>query len=46
MPTSTSVTVHGNYIDGQWKPSSSGETFENRNPAKDSSLGPPPASQP
>ena len=35
MATSTtaSVTTYGNYIDGEWKPSASGKTFENRNPA-------------
>ena len=27
------ATVYHNYIDGQWAPSASGETFENRNPA-------------
>ena len=38
MPTSASVTVYGNYIDGQWKPSGSGHTFENRNPANTDDL--------
>ena len=38
MPTSTSVTVYGNYIDGEWKPSGSGHTFENRNPANTDDL--------
>src|SRR6187431_1056958 len=38
MPTTASVTTHGNYIDGQWKPSASGETFENRNPANTDDL--------
>src|SRR5688500_14011512 len=40
MPTSTStsVTTYGNYIDGQWKPSTSGKTFENRNPARTDDL--------
>ena len=33
MATTASVTTYGNYIDGQWVPSASGETFENRNPA-------------
>jgi aldehyde dehydrogenase (NAD+) len=28
-----SLTVHGNFIDGVWKPATSQETFENRNPA-------------
>jgi len=32
MSTTTSPTFH-NYIDGHWKPSVSGGTFENRNPA-------------
>ena len=40
MPTTASVTTYGNYIDGEWKPSASGETFENRNPAnKDDLIG-------
>ena len=38
MPTTASVTTYGNYIDGQWKPSASGETFENRNPANTDDL--------
>ena len=38
MPTSISATTYGNYIDGQWKPSASGQTFENRNPAKTDDL--------
>ncbi|CAN5815063.1 aldehyde dehydrogenase family protein [soil metagenome] len=38
MPTSTSITTYGNYIDGQWKPSASGQTFENRNPANTDDL--------
>ena len=38
MPTTASVTSYGNYIDGQWIPSSSGETFENRNPANTDDL--------
>src|SRR5262245_8661327 len=33
MATTTSATIYHNYIDGVWQPSSSGETFENRNPA-------------
>src|SRR5919112_580327 len=33
MPSSPTTTVYNNYIDGQWVPSASGETFENRNPA-------------
>ena len=38
MPTTASVTTYGNYIDGQWGPSASGETFENRNPANTDDL--------
>ena len=40
MATSTSVgvTTYGNYIDGQWTPSASGKTFENRNPANTDDL--------
>jgi aldehyde dehydrogenase (NAD+) len=30
--------VYGNFINGEWKASSSGETFENRNPAKASEV--------
>jgi aldehyde dehydrogenase (NAD+) len=30
--------VHGNYIDGEWRPAASGRTFENRNPADGSDL--------
>jgi alpha-ketoglutaric semialdehyde dehydrogenase len=33
MATTTAVTTYKNYIDGQWVASSSGRTFENRNPA-------------
>jgi alpha-ketoglutaric semialdehyde dehydrogenase len=29
----TTATTYNNYIDGRWVPSSSGDTFENRNPA-------------
>src|SRR5215210_7906242 len=36
--TGTSVSTYGNYIDGQWKPSASGHTFENRNPANTDDL--------
>ena len=32
------MTTYGNYIDGQWVPSASGETFENRNPANTDDL--------
>src|SRR5687768_2109826 len=38
MATSASVTIYGNYIDGQWRPSASGKTFENRNPANTDDL--------
>ena len=38
MPTTASVTTYGNFIDGQWTPSSSGKTFENRNPANTDDL--------
>jgi aldehyde dehydrogenase (NAD+) len=38
MPTATTVTTYGNYIDGQWVPSASGQTFENRNPANTDDL--------
>ena len=40
MATSTtaSVTTYGNLIDGEWKPSTSGKTFENRNPANTDDL--------
>ncbi|MBA2260004.1 MAG: aldehyde dehydrogenase family protein, partial [Acidobacteria bacterium] len=38
MPTTASVTTYGNYIDGEWRPSASGETFENRNPANTDDL--------
>ena len=37
MPT-LSATKYNNYIDGQWSPSNSGETFENRNPANNDDL--------
>jgi acyl-CoA reductase-like NAD-dependent aldehyde dehydrogenase len=33
MSITRAATVYNNYIDGQWSPSASGETFENRNPA-------------
>ena len=36
MPTH--CTTHSNYVDGQWVPSSSGRTFENRNPANTDDL--------
>jgi acyl-CoA reductase-like NAD-dependent aldehyde dehydrogenase len=38
MPTTISATVYNNYIDGQWAPSASGATFENRNPANTDDL--------
>ena len=38
MATTASVTTYGNYIDGQWVPSASGETFENRSPANTDDL--------
>ena len=37
MPTA-SATVYKNYVDGQWVPSASGHTFENRNPANTDDL--------
>src|SRR6478672_12628951 len=33
MATTASATVYRNFVDGQWVASSSGSTFENRNPA-------------
>jgi acyl-CoA reductase-like NAD-dependent aldehyde dehydrogenase len=36
-PTPT-ATIYNNYIDGRWVPSTSGEAFENRNPADASDL--------
>ena len=38
MPSTLNATVYNNYIDGQWAPSASGETFENRNPANTGDL--------
>jgi aldehyde dehydrogenase (NAD+) len=38
MSTRTAVTTYKNYVDGQWLPSASGETFENRNPANTGDL--------
>ena len=32
------VPVHGNYINGEWTAAASGETFENRNPARASEV--------
>jgi alpha-ketoglutaric semialdehyde dehydrogenase len=37
MPTA-SATTYTNYVGGQWVPSASGQTFENRNPANTSDL--------
>ena len=37
MPT-TNAPCYNNYIDGRWVPSSSGKTFENRNPANTDDL--------
>jgi aldehyde dehydrogenase (NAD+) len=37
MPTA-SATTYNNYVDGRWVPSSSGQTFENRNPANTDDL--------
>ena len=36
--TTPSVTTYGNFIDGEWRPSASGQTFENRNPANTDDL--------
>jgi aldehyde dehydrogenase (NAD+) len=40
MPTTqtATATIYNNYIDGRWVPSSSGNTFENRNPANTDDL--------
>ena len=38
MSTTSAATTYNNYLDGQWSPSSSGETFENRNPANTDDL--------
>ena len=38
MTTVAGVTTYTNYIDGEWRPSVSGETFENRNPANTDDL--------
>jgi aldehyde dehydrogenase (NAD+) len=38
MPTTLNATTYYNYIDGEWSPSSSGQLFENRNPADTSDL--------
>jgi acyl-CoA reductase-like NAD-dependent aldehyde dehydrogenase len=34
----TTATIYKNFIDGRWVPSSSGQTFENRNPANTDDL--------
>ena len=36
--TAAGTPVHGNHIDGEWRPAASGKTFENRNPADSSDL--------
>jgi alpha-ketoglutaric semialdehyde dehydrogenase len=38
VPTAAGVTTYSNFIDGQWCPSTSGDTFENRNPADTTDL--------
>ena len=38
MSTTSAAATYNNYVDGQWSPSSSGETFENRNPANTGDL--------
>jgi acyl-CoA reductase-like NAD-dependent aldehyde dehydrogenase len=38
MPTTLHTTTYTNYIDGEWAASSSGQTFENRNPANTDDL--------
>ncbi len=38
MATTASVRTYGNFVNGEWTPSSSGETFENRNPANTDDL--------
>jgi acyl-CoA reductase-like NAD-dependent aldehyde dehydrogenase len=38
MPSTLNLTTYHNYIGGQWASSSSGETFENRNPANTDDL--------
>jgi aldehyde dehydrogenase (NAD+) len=38
MATTLSATAYNNYIDGRWAPSTSGQTFENRNPANTDDL--------
>ncbi len=36
--TASKPTTYGNFINGQWQPAASGETFENRNPANQDDL--------
>jgi aldehyde dehydrogenase (NAD+) len=38
MPTTATATTYQNFIEGGWVPSSSGRTFENRNPANTADL--------
>jgi acyl-CoA reductase-like NAD-dependent aldehyde dehydrogenase len=38
MATTTAVTTYRNFVDGDWVVSSSGQTFENRNPANTDDL--------
>jgi aldehyde dehydrogenase (NAD+) len=38
MPTTTSATLYRNFIGGEWVASSTGGTFENRNPANTADL--------
>src|SRR5688500_3445904 len=38
MASTPTTTIYNNYIDGHWIPSTSGETFENRNPADTADL--------
>jgi acyl-CoA reductase-like NAD-dependent aldehyde dehydrogenase len=38
MATTTAVTTYSNFVDGDWVASSSGRTFENRNPANTDDL--------
>lgn len=38
ITTNDAVTTYANYIDGTWVPASSGDLFENRNPANTDEL--------
>jgi len=38
MSSTSTITTFNNFIDGRWIPSTSGETFENRNPANTDDL--------